>query len=66
MEIQDVDVACITETWLGPCVEQDALEITNFNSSIRKDRTNQEFNHYGCDAGEYRGVAVYSRQGIPI
>ena len=56
IEIQDIEIACITETWLGPTVNHDDLQISNFNGPLRRDRLDQE----------YGGVAVYSRKGLPV
>ena len=55
VEVQDCDIVCLTETWLGPRFKQNQLRITNFDAPARRDREGQE----------YGGVCVYIRSGLP-
>ena len=55
VEIQDIEIVCLSETWLGESVCQDDLTILNFNGPHRKDRGYQE----------YGGVAIYTKNGLP-
>ena len=55
VEVQDCDIICLTETWLGPRIKTPQLKITNFDGPARKDREGQE----------YGGVCMYVRSGIP-
>ena len=54
-EVQDLDIVCLAESWLGPSVTNESLEVINFDGPIRRDRPGQE----------YGGVCTYVRKGIP-
>ena len=55
-KIQDVDIVCLSETWLGPSVGNDTLTVINFNGPHRRDRPGQD----------YGGVAMYTKSNIPV
>ena len=55
-EVQDTDIMCIAESWLGPSVVNDAIKMINFGSPVRRDRQHQE----------YGGVCMYISDSIPF
>lgn len=53
LQSRDIDVLCICETWLDPCVSDVFLKIPNFNI-LR------------CDVGRGGGVCIYIRDDLNI